>query len=200
MVGTQGGRELFVAPHAAAVALPAGLGDLEGLAGRVGDLQVGVDVGKQDLLELGLLLDVALLRALLELVERRLGDVDEAGVDQLRHLPVEERQDEGPDVGAVDVGVGHEDDLVVPGVLDVELALDPGPDGGDQRLDLLVLEDLVDPRLLDVEDLPSQGKHRLRVTVAALLGRAAGGVALDDEDLGERRVLHRAVGEFARKP
>ena len=38
--------------------------------------------------------------------------------------------------------------------------------------------------LLDVEDLAAQRQHRLRVAVAALLGRAAGGVALDDEDLG----------------
>ena len=53
--------------------------------------------------------------------------------------------------------------------------------------------------LLDVEDLAAQRQHRLRVAVAALLGRAAGGVALDDEDLGQRRVLDRAVGELARQ-
>src|SRR6201999_2360755 len=43
-------------------------------------------------------------------------------------------------------------------------------------------------------------EHRLRVAVAALLRRAAGGVALDDEDLAQRRVLDRAVGELARQP
>ena len=51
-----------------------------------------------------------------------------------------------------------------------------------------VLQHLVDARLLDVEDLAAQREDRLRVAVAALLGRAAGGVALDDEQLGERRV------------
>ena len=60
-------------------------------------------------------------------------------------------------------------------------------------------EDLVDARLLDVEDLAAQRQHRLGVAVAALLGRAAGGVALDDEQLGERGVLDRAVGELARQ-
>jgi hypothetical protein len=34
-------------------------------------------------------------------------------VDQLRHLPVEEREQQRADVGAVDVGVRHDDDLVV---------------------------------------------------------------------------------------
>src|SRR4029077_12709477 len=35
--------------------------------------------------------------------------------------------------------------------------------------------------------------------VTGLLGRAAGGVTLDHEDLGQARVLHRAVGELARQ-
>ena len=154
---------------------------------------------QQQLLELGLLLDVALLAALLDLVERRLGDVDVAGVDQLVHLAEQQRQDERADVRAVDVGVGHEDHLVVAGPLDVELVAHAGADRGDQRLDLVVLQHLVDARLLDVEDLAAQRQDRLRVAVAALLGRAAGGVALDDEDLGQRRVLDRAVGELARQ-
>ena len=53
-----------------------------------------------------------------------------------RHLAVEEGEHQGADVGAVDVGVGHQDDLVVAGVLEVELLADAGPDRGDQRLDL----------------------------------------------------------------
>ena len=138
------------------------------------------------LLELGLLLDVALLVALRELVERRLGDVDVAGLDQLLHLAEQQREDQRADVRAVDVGVRHQDDLVVAQPLDVELVADAGAERGDQRLDLLVLQHLVDPRLLDVEDLAAQRQDRLGRAVAALLGRAAGGVALDDEQLGQR--------------
>ena len=47
--------------------------------------------------------------------------------------------------------------------------------------------------------LPSQGQDGLGVAISALLGRAAGRVALDDEDLGERGVAHGAVGELAGK-
>ena len=100
-------------------------------------------------------------------------------------------------MGAVDVGVGHHDDLVVAGVLEVELLVDAGADRGDQRLDHLVVEDLVDPALLDVDDLAAQRQHRLGVAVAALLGRAAGRVALDDEQLGQGGVADGAVGELA---
>jgi hypothetical protein len=55
------------------------------------------------------------------LVERRLRDVDVAALDQLRHLPVEERQQQRADVRAVDVGVGHDDDAVVAQLVEVEL-------------------------------------------------------------------------------
>ena len=151
------------------------------------------------LLELGLLLDVDVLLAVLHPVERRLGDVDVAVLDQVRHLAEEEGEDQRADVGAVDVGVGHHHDLVVARPLDVELLADAGADRGDQRLDLGVGEDLVDPVLLDVDDLAAQGQDRLGVAVATLLGRAAGRVALDDEQLRQGRVAHRAVGELARQ-
>ncbi len=165
----------------------------------VGHLHLLELVAQQQLLELGLLLDVGFLLAVFQLVERRLGDVDVAGLDQLRHLAVEEGEHQGADVGAVDVGVGHQHDLVVARLFDVELLADAGADRGDQRLDLVVGEDLVDPRLLDVDDLAAQRQHRLGVAIAALLGRAAGGITLDDEQLGQGRVADGAVGELARQ-
>ncbi len=113
---------------------------------------------------------VELVLALGHPVQRRLGDVDVARLDQLLHLPEEEGQQQGPDVGAVDVGVGHQDDLVVPHVFEVEVLLHPGPDGGDDRPDFLVGEDLVDPGPLDVQDLAAQRQDGLEGAVAALLG------------------------------
>src|SRR6185312_9813169 len=47
---------------------------------------------------------------LLRLVERRLRDVDVPALDELRHLPIEKRQQQRADVRAVDVRVGHDDD------------------------------------------------------------------------------------------
>ena len=41
------------------------------------------------------------------------------------------------------------------------------------------------------------GKIAWILAIAALLGRAAGGIALDDEQLRQRRVLFLAVGELA---
>ena len=56
---------------------------------------------------------------------------------------------------------------------------------------------LVEARALDIEDLAAQRQHGLVLAVAALLGRAAGRVALDDEEFGLGRVLLLAVGELA---
>ena len=63
--------------------------------------------------------------------------------------------------------------------------------------DLLRVEQLVEARPLDVEDLAAQRQDRLELAVAALLGRAAGGVALDQVDLAQRRIPLLAVGELA---
>ena len=85
-----------------------------------------------------LILQVALLASALHLVERRLGDEEVAALDQLRHLPVEEGEQQRADMGAVDVGVGHDDDLVVAQLLEVEIvAADAGAERRDQRADLL---------------------------------------------------------------
>ena len=90
----------------------------------------------EDVLELRLLLDVLLPAPDLHAVERRDRDVDVAALDQLLHLPVEEREDQRADVGPVDVGVGHDDHPVVAELLEVELVADARADRGDDRLDL----------------------------------------------------------------
>ena len=58
-------------------------------------------------------------------------------------------------------------------------------------------EHLVEAGLLDVEDLPLERQDGLELPVAPLLGRAAGGIALDQEELGLLGVALRAVGELA---
>src|SRR5581483_6946468 len=126
----------------------------------------------------------------------RLGDVHVAFLDQRAHLAVEERQQQGADVRAVDVGVGHDDDLVVAQLREVEVVAEPRAERGDHRANLFVGEHLVDARLLDVEDLPAQRQDRLRVRVSPALGGAARRIALDQEELGLRGVGRLAVDQL----
>ena len=119
------------------------------------------------------------------------------GVDQPEHVAEEEREQKRSDVRAVDVSVGQDRDLAVPGLRQVELVSDSRPDGTDQRLDLEVLQRPVQTGLLDVQDLSPDGEDGLERTVPGLLGRASRGVTLHDEDLAHLRVGQLAVGQLA---
>src|SRR5690606_38111463 len=116
--------------------------------------------------------------------EGRLRDVDVSALDELTHLPVEERQQQRADVRSVDVGVRHDDDAVVPQLRRIELVCaDAAAERGDQRADLLAAEHLVEAGLLDVEDLALDREHGLEPAIAALLGRTTCRFTLDDVDL-----------------
>ena len=154
----------------------------------------------QPRLERALVADEDLAAAALGAEQRRLRDVDVAALDQLPHLPVEERQQQRADVRAVDVRVGHDDDAVVAQLVGVEiLGADAAAERRDHRLDLVAAEHLVEARLLDVEDLALDRQDRLEAPVAPLLGRAAGRLAFDDVDLAQRGIALLAVGELARQ-
>ena len=103
-------------------------------------------------------------------------------------------------MAAVHVGVRHEDDLVVPDLVGIEVLSDARAESEDQRADLGEGEHLVEARLLDVQDLALEREDRLRAPVAPLLGRAAGRVALHDEDLRKRGVPFLAVRELSGEP
>ncbi len=136
----------------------------------------------------GVVLQVHLLLADLGGVQRRLGDVHVAGLDQRAHLAVEERQQQGADVAAVDVGVGEQRSPCGSGPwLTSNSSPTPPPMAVISALDLVVLQHLVEAGPLDVEDLAADRQQRLRSRIAGVEGGAAGGVALDDEQLALAR-------------
>jgi hypothetical protein len=67
---------------------------------------------------------------------------------------------------------------------DVKVVADAGAQGRDQRLDFVVAQDLIQPGAFGVEDLTAQRQDGLEVPVAALFGRAACRVTLDDVQFG----------------
>src|ERR1700724_4911122 len=145
-------------------------------------------------------LDVGLLLAALDLVQRWLRDVDVAALDEFGHLPVEKREQQSAYVASVNVRISHETDAVIAQLADIEIvAADPATQRGDQRADFGRRQHLVEARSFDIEDLTLERQDRLRAPIAALLGGPAGGVALDDEDFRQRRILLLTVGELAGK-
>ena len=82
------------------------------------------------------------------------------------------------------------------GEVEVVLA-DAGSQGGDQGANFLVAQHLVKARLLHIQNLSAQGQNGLVAAVAALLGGAAGGVALHQEQLAALGIALLAIGELA---
>src|SRR3546814_4998915 len=79
-----------------------------------------------------------------------------AVLDDLGHLAIEEGQEQRADMRAVDVGVGHDDDLVIAQLVDREFVADAGAERLDQRSHLLRRDDAVEARALDVQYLALQ--------------------------------------------
>ena len=68
---------------------------------------------QQELVELKIVFEVALLLAMFGFIQRWLCNVDIATLNDFGHLAVEEGQEQGANVRAIDVGIGHDDDAVV---------------------------------------------------------------------------------------
>ncbi len=110
----------------------------------------------------------------------------------------EEGEQQRADVRSVDVGIGHQDELAVAQLGDVEVVLaDAAAERGDHGADFFVAQHLVVAGFLDVEDLALERKDGLELAVAALLGGAAGGLTLDEVELAELGLALGAVGELA---
>src|SRR3954452_8676002 len=158
---------------------------------------LALELGRFELGAVGVVAGVEGLGAGGQAIERWLGEEEVTAAHQLRHFLEEEGHQQGRDVGAVDVGVGHDDDTLVAERVLVELVA-----GAAAKREIKVGDFAVGANLLgggggDVEDLPPNGEDRLSLTVPRLLGGAARAVAFDDEQLGAFGVVAGAVGELA---
>ena len=112
----------------------------------------------------------------------------------------EEREQQRADVAAVDVGIGHQDDLAVAQLRRIEIFLrNARAERGDHGANFFVRQHLVVARLFDVENLSLERQDRLEAAIAPLLGGAAGGLSLDQEQFATLRLAFGTVGEFAGK-
>ena len=154
----------------------------------------------QLVVEFILIANIAVHLSALHPVQRRLRDVDVLAPDQFSHVAEEKREQERPNVAAVHVRVGHQNNFVVAQLGDVEIVLaDARAKRRDDGADFLVPQHLVVARFFDVEDFSLERQDRLVLAVAPALGRAARRFSLDDEQLAPRRIALLAIGEFSRQ-
>ena len=99
----------------------------------------------------------------------------------------------------VNIGIGHNDDLMITKFGDIKILMDSGSKSSDHGLDLFVSVNLVQTCFLNVQDLTTKWKDRLCGTVSRCLGGTARGISLYDVDLAVLRILVRTVCKFSRK-
>ena len=164
------------------------------------DLIVSVtsDLGK-DIVQLIIVICIPYLFVLLHFIERRLRQIYISLLDQLRHETIQEGQKQCCDMCTVNIGIGHNDDLVITKLGNIKILMDSGSEGSDHCLDLFVSINLIQTCLLNIQDLTTQWKNRLCGTVSRRLGRTARGISLYDIDLTVLRILVRTVCKLSRK-
>ena len=101
----------------------------------------------------------------------------------------------------VDIGIGHDDDLVIPQFCNIKIVAvtfrKSAAERIDHGLDLGIRQDLVDAGLLYVQRLTADRQDCLVFTVSCSLGAAACGITLDDKDLALGCVPGSAVCQFS---
>ena len=102
-------------------------------------------------------------------------------------------------MAAVHVGISHQNNAIVAQSTDIKALANAGAQRRDQRLDLFIGQRFIQAGLFDVEDLAAQGQNGLEAPIAALLGGAAGAIALDNVNLALGGVAAGAVGQLARQ-
>ena len=156
---------------------------------------------------LTLLLRVAIFTRFLigTLVQWRCSDVEMSVFNDLRHKAIEECHDESVDVRTVDIGIGHNDNLVISQFIDIGFSVifalntKADTDALNDIHDRLGFENTMPLHLFYVQNLTSKRQNCLCITVATLLGRASRRVSLDEEYLAFFRVFIRAIGQFPRQ-
>jgi len=80
---------------------------------------------------------------------------------------------------AIGIRIGHDDDLVIICVLDVEFGPDSGTDRINHGIDFFVFDDVLKFRLFRVQNLAAQRQNCLKLAIASLFGRSAGRIPFD---------------------
>ena len=150
-------------------------------------------------MDLRIIISIPDFFVLFDFVQWRLSQIYISLLDQFRHKSVKECQKQRRNMRAINIGIGHDDDLVITQLADIKVLVDSGTKGCDHRLDLGVAVDSVQTGFLYVEDLTTERKDCLCGTVTCCLGGTTRGITLYDVDLTVFRVLVRTVSQLARK-
>ena len=132
-------------------------------------------------------------------MQRRHCRIDASITDDLWHVSKEQGQQQGADMRAVNIRVGHDDDFAVTSSLEVEASTRTGPDHLDDGCAFDIRQHVADGCLLHVENLAADRQQGLIFTISSKLGCAKRRVTLDDKELAIGHIVGSAVNELRGK-
>ena len=122
-------------------------------------------------------------------------------VNKFGHESEEKSKQKIRDMRTVDIGIGHDDDLVIAQLGDVKVIAvafrETAAEGIDHGLDLGICQDLINAGFFYVQRLTADRQDCLIFTVSCRLCTAACRITLDDEDLTLGCIAGTAVSQFA---
>ncbi len=78
--------------------------------------------------------------------------------DQVRHEAEEKGEQQGANMAAIHIRIGHDDDLAVTQAIDIEVVTNVRAQRRNQRLHFLIRKDLIQAGALRIQDLPRSGR------------------------------------------
>ena len=90
---------------------------------------------------------------------------------------------------SIDIGIGHDNDLVISQLTDIKIFVDSRSECCDHCLNLSISVNLIKTCFLYVQNLTTKWQDCLSCTVSGCLCRTAGGISLDDIDLTLGRIF-----------
>ena len=105
-------------------------------------------------------------------MERWYGREHPAVLKEARQVSMDEREQQATNVCSIDVGIRHQDDLVVANAVEVETPTRSATDHLNNGCTFSVLQHVRKRSLLNIQDLASYGQQGLKVCVSGTFRRA----------------------------
>ena len=121
-------------------------------------------------------------------------------LNERAHIAEEEGEHQGADVGAIHIGIGHDEHFIVAQLGDIELVTNAAAQCQHNGHQLVVAVNFIGAGLFHVQHLAPQRQDGLNGRITAHLGGTACRIALDDEDFGAAGVFFAAVCQLAGHP
>ena len=119
-----------------------------------------------------------------------------AGLNNIWHVAEEESKKKCRNMRTIDIGIRHEDDLMITETVNIKLIADTYAETFNERDELSVCKHLIKTSTFGIKHLTTKWEDSLNLRIAAFLSRTSSGVTLYDEEFAIFSITRGTIGEF----